>query len=119
MADGPQEIEARVALWLDQHQRLVDRWKTMLVELRSATGTDYAMYAVANRELMEEAGTTTWESMRNAAEIARQQHIGAVVLVSDPFHMLRSLKMARDLRLDAYGSPTRTSPISGNAVSWL
>ena len=53
MADGPQEIEARVALWLDQHQRLVDRWKAMLVELRSATGTDYAMYAVANRELMD------------------------------------------------------------------
>ena len=53
MADGPQEIEARVALWLDQHQRLVDRWKAMLAELRSATGTDYAMYAVANRELMD------------------------------------------------------------------
>jgi glutamate dehydrogenase len=53
MADGPQEIEARVALWLDQHQRLVDRWKAMLTELRSATGTDYAMYAVANRELMD------------------------------------------------------------------
>ena len=28
--------------------------------------------------------------------------------------MLRSLKMARDLGLDAYGSPTRTSPISAN-----
>ncbi|MGG2396380.1 NAD-glutamate dehydrogenase [Pseudomonas sp. SH1-B] len=53
MVDGPQEIEARVALWLDQHQRLVDRWKTMLADLRSATGTDYAMYAVANRELMD------------------------------------------------------------------
>ena len=25
----------------------------MLTELRSATGTDYAMYAVANRELMD------------------------------------------------------------------
>ena len=53
MVDGPQEIEARVALWLDQHQRLVDRWKAMLADLRSATGTDYAMYAVANRELMD------------------------------------------------------------------
>ena len=53
MAEGPQEIEARVALWLDQHQRLVDRWKAMLVELRSATGTDYAMYTVASRELMD------------------------------------------------------------------
>jgi glutamate dehydrogenase len=25
----------------------------MLTELRAATGTDYAMYAVANRELMD------------------------------------------------------------------
>ena len=53
MADGPQEVEARVALWLEQHHRLVERWKAMLAELRSATGTDYAMYAVANRELMD------------------------------------------------------------------
>ncbi|WP_322978199.1 NAD-glutamate dehydrogenase [Pseudomonas sp. C11] len=53
MADGPQEIEARLALWLEQHQRLVDRWKAMLTELRAATGSDYAMYAVANRELMD------------------------------------------------------------------
>ncbi|RIA31328.1 glutamate dehydrogenase (NAD) [Ectopseudomonas oleovorans] len=53
MADGPQEIEARVALWLEQHHRLVDRWKAMLTELRAATGSDYAMYAVANRELMD------------------------------------------------------------------
>jgi hypothetical protein len=28
--------------------------------------------------------------------------------------MLRSLKMAHDLGLSAYGSPTRSSPISGN-----
>jgi uncharacterized SAM-binding protein YcdF (DUF218 family) len=66
--------------------------------------------------LMEEAGTTTWESIQNAAAIAREHRIGAVMLVSDPFHMLRSLKMARDLRLVAYGSPTRTSPISGNTL---
>jgi uncharacterized SAM-binding protein YcdF (DUF218 family) len=67
--------------------------------------------------LTEETGATTWESLGNAATIAREQHIGTVILVSDPFHMLRSLKMARDLRLVAYGSPTRTSPISGNAAA--
>ncbi len=53
MPDGPAEIEARVVDWLGQHRRLVDRWKAMLAELRAATGTDYAMYAVANRELMD------------------------------------------------------------------
>ena len=53
MADGPVDIEARVAFWLEQHRALVQRWLTMLSELRGATGTDYAMYAVANRELMD------------------------------------------------------------------
>ncbi|MFP6850692.1 MAG: NAD-glutamate dehydrogenase [Pseudomonas sp.] len=53
MAEGPDDIEERVGVWLDQHRRLVDRWKVMLGELRAATNTDYAMYAVANRELMD------------------------------------------------------------------
>ncbi|WP_415755790.1 NAD-glutamate dehydrogenase [Pseudomonas leptonychotis] len=53
MAEGPADIEERVGVWLDQHRRLVDRWKLMLGELRAATATDYAMYAVANRELMD------------------------------------------------------------------
>ncbi|MDX1299138.1 MAG: NAD-glutamate dehydrogenase, partial [Pseudomonas sp.] len=53
MAEGPADIEERVGVWLDQHHRLVDRWKVMLGELRAATNTDYAMYAVANRELMD------------------------------------------------------------------
>ncbi|MET1080979.1 MAG: NAD-glutamate dehydrogenase [Pseudomonas sp.] len=53
MVDGPADIEARVALWLEQHRPLVERWRAMLTELRAATGTDYAMYAVANRELLD------------------------------------------------------------------
>ncbi|PYC24581.1 NAD-glutamate dehydrogenase [Aquipseudomonas alcaligenes] len=53
MAEGPKDIEQRVAFWLEQHKPLVQRWLAMLAELRAATGTDYAMYAVANRELMD------------------------------------------------------------------
>src|SRR5690606_6994175 len=47
------DIEARLALWLEQQTQLVERWRGMLSELRSASGTDYAMYAVANRELLD------------------------------------------------------------------
>jgi uncharacterized SAM-binding protein YcdF (DUF218 family) len=64
--------------------------------------------------LLDERSTTTWENLQNAADLARANGIDTVVLVSDPFHMLRSLKMAHDLGLSAYGSPTRSSPISGN-----
>ncbi len=53
MAEGPADIEARMALWLKQHGPLVERWRAMLTELRASTSTDYAMYAVANRELMD------------------------------------------------------------------
>jgi len=53
MVDGPADIEARVALWLEQNGPLVERWRAMLVDLRAAVGTDYAMYAVANRELLD------------------------------------------------------------------
>ncbi|MES2817626.1 MAG: NAD-glutamate dehydrogenase [Pseudomonadota bacterium] len=53
MVDGPADIEARVVLWLEQHRPLVERWRVMLADLRAASGTDYAMYAVANRELLD------------------------------------------------------------------
>lgn len=53
MADAPQNMDERVALWLEQHRIMVERWRAMLDDLRSATGTDYAMYAVANRELVD------------------------------------------------------------------
>ncbi|MCP8631746.1 NAD-glutamate dehydrogenase [Pseudomonas mosselii] len=53
MADAPQDMDARVALWCEQHRVMVERWRAMLDDLRNATGTDYAMYAVANRELVD------------------------------------------------------------------
>jgi uncharacterized SAM-binding protein YcdF (DUF218 family) len=82
----------------------------------AAAGRQYLLDRQLSAEvlLLEEQGTTTWENMRNAADLARDNGVDTVLLVSDPFHMLRSLKMARDLGLSAYGSPTRTSPISGN-----
>lgn len=85
----------------------------------AAAGKQYlvARGLPAEALLVDEHGATTWESLSDSAVLARANGIGAVVLVSDPFHMLRSLKMARDLGLVAYGSPTRTSPISENIVT--
>ncbi|MBV4518640.1 NAD-glutamate dehydrogenase [Pseudomonas sp. SWRI74] len=51
--DGTQDVEARLALWMAQHESMIERWRAMLVEIRAASGTDYAMYAVANRELLD------------------------------------------------------------------
>ena len=53
MADGPLEIDNRLTLWLAQNQPLVARWRNLLAELRAASASDYAVYAVANRELQD------------------------------------------------------------------
>jgi uncharacterized SAM-binding protein YcdF (DUF218 family) len=44
----------------------------------------------------------------------RDRGLGSAVIVSDPTHMLRALRMAGDLGLEAWGSPTTTSPIAGD-----
>ncbi|NUU39000.1 NAD-glutamate dehydrogenase [Pseudomonas sp. C2B4] len=53
--DGSLDVETRLAQWMAQHESTIERWRTMLVEIRAASGTDYAMYAVANRELLDVA----------------------------------------------------------------
>lgn len=58
------------------------------------------------------SGRTTDESIVAAAEWCRGYGITEVVVVSDPFHMLRVRLEARRQGLVAYTSPTRTSPIS-------
>jgi uncharacterized SAM-binding protein YcdF (DUF218 family) len=71
----------------------------------------------ADRILIEDKGRSTLESMRAVASILRSQGIRDAVFVSDPTHMLRVLRMARDEGIEAYGSPTRTSPLQADAAS--
>ena len=46
----------------------------------------------------------------------RDRGLRRVLLVSDPFHMFRLRLEARRIRLEAYTSPTESSPISANPV---
>lgn len=46
-------VALRMTEWLQQQPAAVQRWRTVLAELRSAGTVDYAMYAVANRELVD------------------------------------------------------------------
>ena len=60
----------------------------------------------ADRILEEERGSTTYESLKEVAEIAEEQEIESVLLVSDPLHSERIKRMAHDLGFDeAYASP--------------
>jgi uncharacterized SAM-binding protein YcdF (DUF218 family) len=69
--------------------------------------------------LIEDDGGTTLDCLRGAAALARESGVGTVLLVSDPVHMLRSLKIARDTGLVAYGSPAFNSPTSRSFTTSL
>jgi uncharacterized SAM-binding protein YcdF (DUF218 family) len=64
--------------------------------------------------LLETTGRTTRESLRSVARMLQSLDSRSVILVSDPFHMLRLDILARRFGLTPYTSPTRTSPISAN-----
>jgi len=57
-------------------------------------------------------GRTTEASVIAAAEWCKARGISEVVVVSDPFHMLRVRLEMRRRGITAWTSPTRTSPIS-------
>ncbi|HEY0971636.1 MAG TPA: YdcF family protein [Gemmatimonadales bacterium] len=64
--------------------------------------------------LAEESGRTSTESLIAAAQLLHAHQKDTIILVSDPFHVLRLRVLAGRLGLTAYTSPTRTSPISAS-----
>lgn len=58
---------------------------------------------------LEQKSTITEENLAYAQEIAEQNEITHFTLVSDPLHMARSARMAEDLGMEVYASPTQTS----------
>lgn len=81
---------------------------------------DYLVKSVPRSALVVlPTGRTTDESLMAAAEWCRGYGITEVVVVSDPFHMLRVRLEARRHGLTAYTSPTRTSPISAHLTREL
>lgn len=55
-------------------------------------------------------GSDTLESLEAAAEVFAEEGWSSAVLVTDPWHSLRSRSMARDQGLEAVTSPTRAGP---------
>ena len=87
----------------------------------AAVGRRYAVkHGVPDSAILTETrGRTTAESMQRVAAMMDTVHAREVILVSDPFHMLRLSILARRFALVPRTSPTRTSPISASAIeSW-
>ncbi len=60
--------------------------------------------------LVEDRGRNTLDSLTAVGRMLRARSVDEAVFVSDPAHMLRVLRMARDQGLVGWGSPTRSSP---------
>ena len=60
--------------------------------------------------LSEDEGRSTWESLEGVAVLLGDKDIERVLIVTDPFHALRSRLIAQELGLTAYTSPTDSSP---------
>lgn len=82
----------------------------------SSVGKQYLNHRGIDKEkiLIEEKSRTSWQSLKNVAEIVQEREIDSIVLVSDGFHMMRLKKMANDLKIDNFISPAKNSPISKN-----
>src|SRR6201988_2769980 len=59
--------------------------------------------------IIEESSHTTFENIVYARQLARDNGLNKVLIVSDPMHMKRAITMATDIGLDAYPSPTPTT----------
>jgi uncharacterized SAM-binding protein YcdF (DUF218 family) len=68
----------------------------------------------AESVVAQPVGRTTAASMTAVAGWLREHGARRVLLVSDPFHMLRLRLEARRTAMEAYTSPTESSPISEN-----
>ena len=76
-------------------------------------GIDYQAVEI----LQENNGSTTRESLIGVRDIMQSRGLHSVLIVTDPYHSLRSRLIAQDLGLVAYVSPTRTSPLQGASAA--
>jgi uncharacterized SAM-binding protein YcdF (DUF218 family) len=62
--------------------------------------------------VLEGEGASTYESLKNVAAMLGGT-VDSVLIVTDPYHALRSRMTAADLGFEAYVSPTPTSVVTG------
>jgi uncharacterized SAM-binding protein YcdF (DUF218 family) len=61
----------------------------------------------------ENSGTTTYASLLAVSQVANQLGIDRVLIVSDPFHLLRAELIANEVGFSASSSATQSSVIRG------
>lgn len=67
----------------------------------------------ASAIVMEREGRTTFQSLESVAAMLDERGLSRVLLVTDPYHSLRTRLIAQHFGLEAYVSPTPTSVVHG------
>jgi uncharacterized SAM-binding protein YcdF (DUF218 family) len=65
--------------------------------------------------VLESQGRTTYESLDATSELLAARGLSSVVVVTDPYHSLRTKLIAEEVGLTASVSPTPTSVVDGRA----
>ncbi|KRG68263.1 YdcF family protein [Pseudoxanthomonas dokdonensis] len=68
--------------------------------------------------LIESVSRNTHENLRQARGLMQTYDLERAIIVSDPMHMARALRISHELGIDAVGSPTPTSRFRSFAKSW-
>lgn len=64
---------------------------------------------------MEDVGATSRQSLVGVAQILHSRGLESILIVTDPYHALRTRLIAQDLGLVAFVSPTPSSTVTGSA----
>lgn len=68
--------------------------------------------------LIESVSRNTHENLRQAAGLMQTHELHSAILVSDPLHMARALRISKELGIQAVGSPTPTTRFRTFATRW-
>jgi uncharacterized SAM-binding protein YcdF (DUF218 family) len=87
----------------------------------ASTGASYLIrHGVPESAIeLETQGSTSWESLAAAARFLRKEHITDVVLVSSPWHALRTEQIAGEVGLHGHSSPAPSHETIGTRLYHL
>ncbi len=68
--------------------------------------------------LIETASHNTRENLRQAAALMAPRKLTHAIVVSDPLHLSRALRLCEDIGIQCLGSPTPTTRYRSFATRW-
>ena len=68
--------------------------------------------------LIEAVSQTTYQNLFEARRLMQENGLHRAIVVSDPLHMARALRLCRHLGIDAVGSPTPSTRFRSFRTRW-